>query len=804
MVWREVVLRSAGFAVDLLRTFGSPSVVTAVDRSIALAEDAAGARTRVIDECTHELATAEGARRKIVVKALRKLRAGTDPGPDITGSAVEALRHGDAAVVASRAEIESALEIEQRRISGALRDLASEPRFREALAWQNRDTLDNALASLIRTPVEERGWRARQHEAMVASYAQRYCAKNDTIGFFGPIGWAKIVDADFVVRVQPGPRLLDRRRVRFEYWCIDTLAETLAASLRADVAPRKMPTIRLDGTTLYYPVDRSYTLPPEHAAVLSACDGETAAREIARKLGRSEADVFEVLGELVELKVIRWTIEIPTGDLDPDLHLRTALERLPASAAREAARAQLAELEAGRGAISDAAGDAAALDLAQRELEGTFSRITGVPATRRSGQTYAARSLVHEDTRRDVKIELGSRFIESIGPALALVMVGARWYTHRIAAAYRRLFRVLYEQHRGPHGVDFLRFLEAAAPYFEDQFESASTIRPVIEETHQRWLSILGIESHHTRVQTTSAALRARVLDAFDAPCPGWPEARYHSPDLMVAAASCEQFARGDFLAVIGEIHTGLHTFTSPLFMEFHDDPSSLVRARQRDLEIPLIKPVEARTNALRTGRFAPVPDDIDLEVSDAKSWRARELVIPIAELVVADVGDRLVARTRDHKRELDLLATLEMWMQLSASTHYTILPRSRHAPRVTVDNVCISRESWRFTRDELPFANLEGAARFVAIRRWAHAEGVPRYVFVRVPREPKPVYVDLFSPLYVDSFVRLLRDAPHVDVSEMLPSLDETWLVDAAKTSYVSELRIAMTDPRHWHPEPY
>jgi hypothetical protein len=72
------------------------------------------------------------------------------------------------------------------------------------------------------------------------------------------------------------------------------------------------------------------------------------------------------------------------------------------------------------------------------------------------------------------------------------------------------------------------------------------------------------------------------------------------------------------------------------------------------------------------------------------------------------------------------------------------------------------------------------------------------------VPREPKPVYVDLFSPLYVDSFIRMLRDAPHVDVTEMLPSIDETWLVDAANTSYCSELRIALTDPRHWHPEPY
>ena len=40
----------------------------------------------------------------------------------------------------------------------------------------------------------KRNSQQRQHEALVASYLQRYCAKNDSIGFFGPVGWSQIDD----------------------------------------------------------------------------------------------------------------------------------------------------------------------------------------------------------------------------------------------------------------------------------------------------------------------------------------------------------------------------------------------------------------------------------------------------------------------------------------------------------------------------------------------------------------------------------------------------------------------------------
>jgi Lantibiotic dehydratase, N terminus len=70
--------------------------------------------------------------------------------------------------------------------SERLRDVARDPVFREAVAWQSREALASAVAKLA-SDVRESPARRRRQEEVVAGYWQRYCAKNDTIGFFGPL-----------------------------------------------------------------------------------------------------------------------------------------------------------------------------------------------------------------------------------------------------------------------------------------------------------------------------------------------------------------------------------------------------------------------------------------------------------------------------------------------------------------------------------------------------------------------------------------------------------------------------------------
>jgi hypothetical protein len=83
----------------------------------------------------------------------------------------------------------------------------------------------------------------------------------------------------------------------------------------------------------------------------------------------------------------------------------------------------------------------------------------------------------------------------------------------------------------------------------------------------------------------------------------------------------------------------------------------------------------------------------------------------------------------------------------------------------------------------------------------WARRIGLPRYVFGVVPHEPKPFYVDLGSPIYIDIFLSYLANATALGLSEMLPAHGELWLSDVDGRSYTSELRFAAVDPERWSP---
>jgi hypothetical protein len=66
--------------------------------------------------------------------------------------------------------------------------VAEDPLFREAVIWQSRMAFETQVSKIAGEP-SETGSKRRQRETVVASYWQRYCAKNDTIGFFGPLAW---------------------------------------------------------------------------------------------------------------------------------------------------------------------------------------------------------------------------------------------------------------------------------------------------------------------------------------------------------------------------------------------------------------------------------------------------------------------------------------------------------------------------------------------------------------------------------------------------------------------------------------
>jgi 5'-deoxynucleotidase YfbR-like HD superfamily hydrolase len=695
-------------------------------------------------------------------------------------------------------------------VGAALRELAGGSRFREALAWQNRAALHGSIGALLRRAPGATDSETRRHERVAALYLQRYCVKNETIGFFGPVGWAELAATGPALQVLTGPTLLAERHVYFERWCIDALAEKLSDSreLRAGLAPRRMPALRLEGHTLHYGAGRRVELPGEFATVLAACDGRRPASGIARELVSSgggftsEEEILEALDELKARKLIAWGFDIPTsGAPHPERALRAALERLKESQARQEALRALDELEHARDAAAQAAGDAAAVDHALQGMEDAFTRLTGRPAQRKAGKIYAGRTLAYEDCRRGDSIRLGPELMARLAPPLSLVLQSARWFTHTIAEHYRSALLALHRQLVSASGSPRLglgHFSQHLPELFPAGSDQPSIVTQAREELMSRWTRVLEPSAGERRVARTCHELSARANDLFAAPHPGWPTARYHSPDVLIAAASAQAFERGDYLVVLGELHAGLNTVVSPMFLKEHPSPEVLIRAREYDIPEPCVAPVWSAERS-RADISSPARHDIDLENGAVRSWRPEKQVLEESELVVEERSGQVVIRSRDGARSFDAIAFLEQHLMAEAHGRFTLLPPAPHTPRITVDGVVLSREQWRLRSEDLPTEGTSWQDRFIAIRGWGRRLGLPRYLMVKLPHEPKPLYLDLMSPLYVDLFCRKAREAETLTLTEMLPSVDELWLVDGEGRRYTSELRFAAVDPKPW-----
>lgn len=829
-LWRCVALRGAGFPASQVLRLASPECGAAADKLAATEASAAHARTRALEAAEAAIGAiraagtwAESATREPLLRALKKLKFDKCPQGETGAAEVDALvakfSTRQAAVEAARQGFRCAYAEATARASEEIRGVMEGKLFREAVTWQNRHAFNRVARTLTHRPAASRNSNQRRDEELIASYLQRYSVKNDTIGFFGPVGWATLTTGDEAVAATPGPMLVESRSVFLEQWGVKALAEKVAgvAEVLQWAAPRRVPYVRVEGNALHLPSGRPTMLTPKQAAVLRACDGERLACEIAASLRaetglgfRTDEDVYKVIESLhVRGLVIRdFILPLTIGS---EQHLRRMFERIGPERLRAPAIAALDELERARDAVAAAAGEPEQLDRALCELEETFTRLTEMASTRSHGQMYAARTLVYEDCRRSIDIRFGQDLLETLGPPLSLLLTSARWVSHKIAETYKE---AVYEVYEGLASKAATSIIDAASFWahvqpliFSESHElPISGLEPLLQE---RWARVLELPEGARRVHFTVEELRARVEVEFEAPRPGWMAARQHSPDLMIAADGVEAIRRGDYLLTLGELHLATNTIGAASFMSQHPTPEELLHAVEHDFPEPRplpVKPASWPMSNVRTCTALSSPKDLHVEFAHDSIHPGAPNVLRIVDLVVEEIDGALVMHTRDGGVSFPVLEAIGEGLSAVAVNAMKLLAPAGHNPRVTVGRLVISRESWGFSREELLFTSIEDEGeRFRAARRWARAHGMPRFVFVKVPTEMKPFYLDFDSPIYVDilsKVVRQMEGRPKAEgmitVSEMLPAPDETWLPDAAGNLYTSELRMVAVDLDH------
>ncbi|MFJ6982543.1 MULTISPECIES: lantibiotic dehydratase [unclassified Streptomyces] len=693
--------------------------------------------------------------------------------------------------------------------AGLLQDVARQARFQAALAWQNPAVLRTGIAPFLRwrPGVDARSSMPRQREELVAHYWQRFCVKNDTIGFFGPVGWGRWnTAAPGAVTVDAGEGFLAAQEVYFSGWAIDALAKVLAedADLMRWIPPYRVSLARVADGAVTVPGRPAQPVTARQSAVLERCDGTRHTAALAAELDLDPAEVEETVRELVRRRWVHRRLEVP-ADTHPDRALRRILERVPDDAARERALDRLAVLERGRDAVRAAGSDAGALTAAVTALETDFAALTDSEAQRAKGaRTAPCRGLVYSDARRAATAEAGAALLARLEP-LQLCLTAARWMTNRFADGIRARLRTAYDRLAADgRPVDltalWLHTLPSPHP------EAGDLIDAVQAELRAKWARVLDLPPGARRVRRTTAELAAAVRREFDEPGDGWSLARYISPDLLVSAADDEAFARGDVDLVLGEMHCALNTMGASLFVHQHPDRDELLAETTRDFPGPRLLPMLPKELPLKwSSRSRPSldrPEDHYVALVDQTGDPYRPRTVLGADVRVTEGPDGRLTAVLPDGGAYDLLDVYANTLTQRVMDRFTLRPDGDHTPRITLDRVTVARETWQLPVTDVDFADdKDEAVRFVRARHWQRRHDLPRFVFVVSPTEPRPFYVDFDSPVYVTILAKAARrlarkdPAARLKVSEMLPTPEQAWLTDDQGRRHTSELRFVAVD---------
>ncbi len=721
--------------------------------------------------------------------------------------------------VAAREEFDRHYAQAQAASSAQVHAIASDPLFREAVTWQNPSVL-LALDKIVTDGGQPpRNRRQRERERVVARYWQRYCAKTETIGFFGPVCWVTADPAAPAVTVSPGPGMLRHRRLYLEHWALAEVAASLSASLaiRRWLAPALQPHLCLDGRQVLVPAKPPVPLSSAEASVLALADGRTPATRIAARavaqpgtVLRKPDDVYVLLDQLLAKGIVAWALDVPIR-MDGEDRLRDQLAAIGDSTERARALATLDRLSLARDQVSAATGCPDKLPAAIARLESEFAAITAESPARKPGEAYAGRRIYWEEATRDLTVTIGKPVLDVIAEPLAIVLQAARWLSAELARAYLEELGALHAELAAGTGSAEVQ-LGQLWFYAQGLFYGTGE-RPcdeVTAEFSRRWAELLDLGSRDlsaAEIKIPGAGLRQALATAFPAAAPGWADARLHSPDVQLGAASVDAMNAGRFVAVLSEMHIAWAANGCGGAVSGHDDPRQLRAALAADLgpnRVRPLLPVQWPRNVARLAFALDDPSVVQLGILPAPGADPDRLLPVSSVSVLATAGGDLVARAADG-RSWPLSAIFASALSEVAVEAFKLVDASAHTPRIVIDDLVVTRETWRTTIGEAGL--MEGAddrERYLATRRWARGLGLPERVFVKIATELKPVFADLTSPLYVAVLHHMLRaaraergDAVSLSVTEMLPLPADAWVPDALGRGYISELRLQLRDLR-------
>lgn len=676
------------------------------------------------------------------------------------------------------------LEMNSGELSEAkqLRTLFQNSRLQEALLWQNPDVAGNILSKCLAQEPSSLNSKTRRRCRKLYAYLQRYCAKNETIGYFGPVAWGRL-RADLECPLDLSAAWLEQRTVYLEPWVVALFFRHVLSS--PDVAKyfplRMAPRLSLDGLHLYG-------------------DSRSRRRDGARTLSEAEASLLGVLRnrdfsepELVELgfsrEVIgaclkrRWLSRVPPlpSVAQPLDWAQNYLATLPPEI-KTSLWAPLEKMREAITALGAARGQPLELAVATSEFRSLVAQYAEGKSTRFQGQAYGSREGYYEDCRRR-SLDLPLRFLERVAEPLSLLLESARWMSFQTGVHFARTVQARCGRQFANRGDGFnASYLwDLARDIFNS--ESCLAFKARNEELGRRWQSIFA-----SRARLSSREVASAVGVEFQVPSYGFPGAGFHSIDLFLGP-------RGE--AVLGEIHPALFPFSDLLTTHQHPRPESLKIWYEKRGHGPEILPAQHLpfTRLAQDGWSTERATHLILEPAWG-SWRPPQKRLRLGDCKVYQ-GDHGPQIRCPEGRIFTVLEFFDRDLRALQALHFSPFAWVEGRPRRQIDDLVVARSTWKLGMEELgQFHSLDSESRHTALNNFFDGLDMPERMFVSFPKEVKPVLLQRRSFLSMDLFWSLFRASQSCRCQEMLPDLEQAW-VENPDGLGTSEFRFAVFDQR-------
>jgi len=653
--------------------------------------------------------------------------------------------------------------------------------FQEAVFLSSPDMYENSLLSALRKwSPNHRSSNVRRIERKLYLYLQRFCTKNDTTSFFGPLDYGRFwVDEMVGIDLNQGEQRVTERKVYLAHWAVRKLAELMNSdqdinhSLPIRLMPSYSPVLSPAHKTYFGINSRFRNIVKGILSLLER--GSYNTNELKRDLDYPDKDIDAVLQNLIDNEVIIRNFALSNSDVDTLEFLESQITKL---------KAPIQKIESWGLILSmfrKLCFSFTFADLQERrqiltELESLFHQLTGINPRRNPGVLYGDRLIIYEEcrgsiTKFNVSKQISENWLTKLEGTLKLAsVIGDRIWR----ACQLHSIEQMKTHWPGAECVPLAEFIEktAADSNLDSLHLHPNPLHEVIENSND---------------------VKSVSLNSAD-----FPEIRQAHPfqfgiiDLLIEADSKESFLRGEGTLVLGGVHS---QFLIPSWM-------TVFHPQIEEIQLPFFE-----LQSFCSGKSEIVAFELrrrnkafykfvgkKIEIFDCGNQTASN--IPIRDVYVTVIENQLqmFSGSGDNLFLYPTLVDFEGDTRFVAlglpPMRWSIAGTTRHTPRVVLDNVVIQREQWV---EELP--KLSGLSGFpLMLELWKFAEKIelPPQVFVHIKGHRKPFFVDFENYISLESLAHLTINHRHVVFTEFLPSSDGLWRVNDEKR-FCTELRIGV-----------